>query len=95
MNKQTYIVYINKSLQFTDGGKHFDFFRLGCKRVSTAITYVKSWAQQAADGYGLNALYRRSFGYSGATYTIEDNNGDIVAHGLITDLCPAIAELNK
>lgn len=89
--EQTYIIYTNRHLGYNSDS--YTFFRVGCKRVSTAQKYIANWAAQAVKGFGLDRLFRKYFCIEGARYEILDNNRTIVAEGLIADLCPEVATL--
>lgn len=97
MSKQTFIVscWCGAStyrealrLSCTDNNVKYGFYRLSCKKLSTALKYLKGWRQQAIDKYSnlCQELTRDD-----AQYTIENtpdgiNPEAIVAKGFTKDL---------
>lgn len=90
MKKQTFVIEINTEYQYTDRrNDYYDFFRVSCKRASTAQKYLKGWVKQARDR-GLEFLYKGFF-INDATYTITEtpdgyNMGNVVLCGKISEL---------
>lgn len=97
MSKQTFIVscWCGAStykealkLSRTDNNVKYNFYRLSCKKLSTALLYLKCWRRQAIySGNNLNQDLTRD----DAQYTIENtpdgiNPEDIVAKGFTKDL---------
>lgn len=81
---QTFIININPDAKFKEQpDRKWDFFRVGCKRISTCKKYIKSWVDQAKQ---YHSLYKKTLLAEGATFSIEDNNRMVVAEGLISDL---------
>lgn len=80
--KQTFIIK-------TSGGGREDFHRVGCKRVETALKYLKGWRLQAI-GKGWDKLFT-DLTASDASYKIIAtpdgyNLGEVVASGFTADL---------
>lgn len=90
MKKQTYIIEINTEYAYTDRrSDYYDFFRVCCKRASTAAKYLKGWVNQAKENR-LEFIYKCFF-VEDATYTITAtpdgyNMENVVMQGKISDL---------
>lgn len=88
--KQTFIIIINPDvlgLYDPNIPREYDFYRVGCKKLSTCRKYLKGWVEQAKKW---SNLYKKSLLADGATYAIEATpdgySGEIVEQGLIADL---------
>lgn len=84
MKKQTYLIET-----FDKHGKRYDFYRVACKKVSTCISYVKHWRDEAIKKDWL-FLYKE-FADKESIYTVTAtpdgyNKTNIVATGKIFDL---------
>ena len=102
MAKQTFIIqhwygapsYIEAARRNVNEGYHpeeygTDFNRVGCKRVETALGYLRGWRDQANER-GLQLLYR-TLTRPDAHYEIIAtpdgyHEGDVVASGMMKDL---------
>lgn len=89
MKRQTYIVKVwcNAPTWIDANPEDRDFYRVGCKKVETAIRYLKGWVKQS-EGY--KSLYRYFFGKDARYEIIATPNGydgdEIAASGLICQL---------
>lgn len=79
--KQTYIIYINR------GDKDSDFFRVGCKRVKTALNYLRNWYNEGKKWGNLyNCFYRDGARFEVVATPNGYDGSEVVASGLIVDL---------
>lgn len=96
MKKQTFIVHhwcggYNTYREAVKNGAKHDFNRVGCKRVGTAMSYLKNWVKQANDPtWGWNFLYPTLRDEDARYEIIATPNGydgdEVVACGWIKDL---------
>lgn len=80
--KQTFIIK-------TYGGGKYDFYRVGVKKLSTALKYLKGWRMQAEER-NAQSLFANLCAED-ATYKIIEtpdgyNEGAVLASGLIAEL---------
>lgn len=84
MKEQTYLIET-----FNKHGERYHFFRVGCKKVSTCIRYIKNWRDEAIKT-GWVSLYKE-FADKESIYTITAtpdgyHKTNVVASGKIFDL---------
>lgn len=79
MSRQTFIIHINRR------EADHDFYRVSCKKIETAMRYLKNWYEFGQENYCFRHFYR-----DGATYQIVEtpngyHEGAVVKEGLMNE----------